>query len=260
MNPIVYESLLGVLLYFVLFFLWATWIKNNSIVDFGWGLGFVLVTVYSYIRSGLFHIPGTLVTLLIAVWGLRLFYHIIQRNWGKPEDFRYAQWRKDWGRWVVVRAFFQVFMLQGLLMVSIVFPALLLNTQAARPMNIGTLIGLLIWILGFFFEAVGDHQLKVFKAGGKNKGRIITHGLWRYTRHPNYFGEATMWWGLFVIVASAGITLWTLVSPLVITGLLLFVSGVPMLEKKYKDNPEFQAYAKVTSKFIPWPPKKGTPS
>jgi steroid 5-alpha reductase family enzyme len=251
-----YQSLIVVFFYFTFFFILATLIKNNSIVDIGWGLGFVIVTLYSYIRGDSFEIPSTLVSILITIWGLRLFYHIIKRNWGKPEDFRYAKWRKDWGKLVIPRAFLQVFMLQGILMVGIVFPVLLLNTTPSNPLNFGSIIGLTIWIVGFIFESVGDYQLKKFKKGGKNKGKVITHGLWRYTRHPNYFGEATMWWGIFLIVVSAGITPITIISPLLITFMLLFVSGVPMLEKKYRDNPDFQAYAKLTSKFFPLPPKR----
>lgn len=256
MNSIFYESILVILIYFTIFFVWATIIKNNSIVDFGWGFGFVVVAAYSYVRGQHFSLSGSLVTLLIAIWGLRLTYHILKRNWGKPEDFRYANWRKDWGKWVIPRAFLQVFMLQGLFMLVIVFPAVLLNASSSTRFTLWGTLGLLIWIIGFFFESVGDSQMRNFKKDPSNKGKLIDIGLWRYTRHPNYFGEATMWWGIFIIVFSSNISIISIISPIAITYLLLFVSGVPLLEKKYKDNPDFQAYAKVTSKFFPLPPKK----
>ncbi|MCL6571176.1 MAG: DUF1295 domain-containing protein [Bacillus sp. (in: Bacteria)] len=117
-------------------------------------------------------------------------------------------------------------------------------------------IGLATWIVGFFFEVVGDHQLKKFTNKPENKGKLMKYGLWKYTRHPNYFGEATMWWGIFLIALSSPNGWVAIISPMIITLLLLFVSGVPLLEKKYKDHPEFKAYANRTSKFIPMPQRK----
>lgn len=260
MNPILTESILFVFCYFTAFFLWGTVIKNNAVVDYGWGPGFVLVGVFSYFRSGQFHLTGTLAILLVTIWGTRLAIHILQRNWGKPEDFRYAQWRIDWGRWVIPRAFLQVFMLQGVLLLIIAFPMIWLVRTEADPLNLWTLAGLAIWLIGFLFESIGDSQLRRFKADPANKGVLITTGLWRYTRHPNYFGEATMWWGLFLIALSAGLPWYTVISPLTITLLLLFVSGVPLLERKYKGRPDFEAYAAVTSKFFPLPPRKNPKS
>ena len=116
-------------------------------------------------------------------------------------------------------------------------------------------IGVAIWIIGYFFEVVGDKQLKDFLADPKNKGKLMTSGLWSYTRHPNYFGEATMWWGIFLIAITSLSGIWIIISPIVITYLLVFVSGVPMLEKKYKDRPDFILYSKHTPKFFPWFPK-----
>ena len=194
-------------------------------------------------------------TGLVTVWGLRLFYHIIKRNWGKPEDFRYANWREEWGKFVVIRAFFQVFMLQGFVMTLVAVPILLVNVSPDTGFGLLEFIGLAVWLKGFFFEAVGDKQLADFLRVPENRGKVLQTGLWRYTRHPNYFGEATMWWGLFVIGLSVQNGIFGIISPLVITNLLLFVSGVPMLEKKMMDNPAFVEYAKVTSVFVPWFPK-----
>lgn len=256
MNRVMIEALILILAYFTLFFVIAQIIKNNSIVDIGWGIGFVIVAWYTFLRAGNGTEAGFLTTGLVTVWGSRLFYHIIKRNWKKPEDFRYAAWRKEWGRWVIPRAFFQVFMLQAFFMVVIAYPVVAINITERASYTLWVIIGLIVWLKGFFWEALGDWQLKQFIKNPENKGKIMKRGLWKYTRHPNYFGEATMWWGIFIIGIGTGSGFLGIISPLTITFLLVFVSGVPMLEKKYADNPEFQAYARLTSKFIPWFPKK----
>jgi len=245
-----------VFVYFVVFFIIAWFMKNNSIVDIGWGLGFVLVAYFCLFYSGNYNFRTILVTTLVTIWGLRLFYHIIRRNWGKPEDYRYANFRREWGKWHDLRAFFQVFILQGLLTVLISASILIVSVSSQSGFKVYDFIGLAVWIIGFIFESVGDAQLKSFKSNPKNKGHVIQSGLWRYTRHPNYFGEATMWWGLFIIALSVKFGYIAVISPITTTLFLLFVSGVPLLEEKYKDRPEFQQYAKVTSKFIPLPRKK----
>lgn len=250
------ESAILVFVYMTLFFIIATIIKNNSIVDYGWGLGFVLIGIYSLIRSGNYNSKTLLVAILVSVWGIRLFYHIFLRNHAKPEDFRYATWRREWGKWLIPRAFLQVFMLQGMLMLIIAYPIILNNANSEGKLGFLEIIGLVIWIIGFVFEALGDKQLKEFIRTRKTKVSIIKTGLWKYTRHPNYFGEATMWWGIFLIALASKNGIWSIISPITITLLLVFVSGVPMLEKHYKDNAEYQEYAARTSKFIPWFPKK----
>lgn len=246
--------------YFLIFFLVATAIKNNSIVDIGWGIGFVLVAWFLQLQSSFF-IPQILITILTSIWGIRLFYHILKRNHGKAEDFRYAKWREEWGVWVVPRAFLQVFMTQGVFMYIVSLSAILsfVKSNNGDPLSFSLpilVIGALIWLLGFYFEAVGDYQLKKFITNPVNKGKIMDKGLWSYTRHPNYFGEATMWWGMFIIAMSGGASWFAVLSPLTITFLLLFVSGVPLLEKSMKKNPGFAEYALKTSIFIPWFPKK----
>ncbi len=248
---------IAVFIYFFIFFLVAQFIRNNSIVDMGWGAGFILVALVCLFSQAAYVERNLLMTLLVLIWGGRLSYHIVRRNWGKPEDFRYAKWREEWGRWLVPRAFLQVFMLQGVLMLIIAYPIILVNAYPRPGLTALDFLGLAVWIIGFYFEAVGDKQLAQFKQNPANKGHVIKTGLWKYTRHPNYFGEATMWWGIFLLGLSVPLGWSGLISPLTITGMLLFVSGVPMLEKKYKDNAEFQAYARVTSKFFPWFPKKG---
>lgn len=245
-----------VFIYFFVFFVVAQIIKNNSIVDIGWGMGFVLIAISTLFVNQNFSLRSIIVTVLVTLWGGRLAYHIIKRNWGRPEDFRYAKWREEWGKWLIPRAFLQVFMLQGFLMLVIASSVVYINYFSNSTLGILDYLGLTIWLIGYYFEVVGDRQLKEFLARPENKGKIMKDGLWQYTRHPNYFGEATMWWGIFIIALSVPGSLITIISPLTITILLLFVSGVPLLERSMKDNPDFQIYMQETNKFFPWFPKK----
>ena len=246
-----------VAIYMTFWFVLALVRKDNSIADIAWGLGFVLVAVVTFLRRGSLFIP-LLVTALVAVWGSRLAVHILLRNRKRGEDFRYAAWRTKWGRWFVVRSYLQVFLLQGLFLLVISSPVILVNTNCTYPYaDRGLwLAGFLLWCVGFFFEAVGDAQLSRFRRDPGSRGKIMNTGLWRYTRHPNYFGESLMWWGIFLLALSLPYGWTAVVSPFLITFLLVRVSGVPMLEKKYAGNVEFQAYARRTSVFVPWPPKK----
>ena len=253
-------SAILVALYMTAWFAVALARKDNSVADIAWGLGFVLIASYTFFfrRTSLF-LPG-LVTSLVVVWGIRLAYHIFRRNMAKGEDPRYTAWRAKWGRTFVWRSYLQVFLLQGLFMLVIALPVVLVNTHrwdAGRPVAEGlfTLAGILVWVLGFFFEAVGDAQLARFKKDPANKGKIMDRGLWRYTRHPNYFGESLMWGGIFIIALEIPSGWMTAASPLLITFLLAKVSGVPMLERRYAGNAAFQDYARRTSAFVPWFPK-----
>ncbi len=237
-------------------FLLALWRRNNSFADIAWGLGFVMVVVFTFDFDVHPDARSLLVSGLVAVWGLRLFLYIGKRNWGRGEDFRYAKWRREWGKWLVPRSFVQIFMLQGMLLLLISYPVVLINSSLVSDLSVWDFLGILIWLTGFVFEVVADFQMARFKSVPEHKGRIMTRGLWSWTRHPNYFGEATMWWGIacFAVNVKGG---WTaFLSPLVITFLLLKVSGIPMLEKKYAGNPEFQVYAQKTPVFFPRPPKK----
>ncbi|MCU0244363.1 MAG: DUF1295 domain-containing protein [Acidobacteria bacterium] len=250
-----------VALYMTAWFAVALVKKDNSVADIAWGPGFVLVAAYTFFFRRTSLLLPLLVTALVAVWGLRLASHIFQRNWDKGEDPRYAAWRAKWGRTFLWRSYLQVFLLQGLFMLVIALPVVLVNTYrwdrppGAVPGGFVALAGALVWALGFFFEAVGDAQLARFKRDPANKGRIMDRGLWRYTRHPNYFGESLMWWGIFLIALEVPIGWLAIASPVLITFLLAKVSGVPLLEKRYAGNPAFQDYARRTSAFVPWFPK-----
>lgn len=243
-------------IYFLLFFILGQLLHDNSIVDIGWGSGFVFLAVFLAVRDGFESIEGLVVLTLTVLWGGRLTIYLFNRNKGKPEDYRYVNLRKRWGhKWARLKAFLNVYALQGVMLYLISLPIIHIFDKGETELLLLDYIGIGIWVIGYFFEVVGDRQLKQFKSKPENKGKLIQSGLWKYTRHPNYFGEATMWWGIFLVAFSpAG--LFTIISPIVITLLLLFVSGVPLLEKKYKGRPDFEAYKKVTPKFFPWFPKK----
>ncbi|MEL7590283.1 MAG: DUF1295 domain-containing protein [Anaerolineaceae bacterium] len=241
--------------------LWALslLLKNSSIVDIFWGAGFVIFAwVAFFITPGGFLGRKLLLTTLVTLWGLRLTIHILLRNWGKPEDFRYQVWRTQHGKKWWWYSYFQVFLLQGVLLTLIAAPLLAAQLSAA-PARLTALdyIAIPLWLVGFFFEAVGDWQLKRFKADPANKGKVLDHGVWRYTRHPNYFGDAAQWWAYFLIAVAAG-GWWTVFSPILMTTLLLRVSGVSLLEKTLDSRPGYKEYAERTSEFIPWFPKKAS--
>lgn len=227
--------------------------KRNDVADIAWGLGYILLAVFLF-----FTMPASdlanLLYLLVAIWGIRLSVHIYLRSRKKGEDHRYKQWREEWGSSFYIRSYLQVFLLQGVFLLIIISP-LLLAAFSVAAFSIFTWIGLVFWIIGFFFQSVGDYQLTVFSRQKKSADEIIQTGLWKYSRHPNYFGEIMMWWGTYIMVIPLPNSIWFIVSPLTITCLLVFVSGIPMLEKKYKNHEAFQLYKKRTSALIPWPPK-----
>lgn len=254
---------LGLSLLVVAAFMTAVWLlslarKDASIVDLFWGLGFVVVAVVYLIATDGYIGRKALITTLVAVWGLRLSMYILWRNWGKSEDYRYRRWREAAGGrfwWV---SFFQVFLLQGVLLWLISMP--ILAAQFAEDpgrLTVIDLLGTLVWGVGFTFEAVGDWQLARFKADPANRGKVMRGGLWAYTRHPNYFGDATAWWGYFIIAAGTTDGYLTFLSPILMTVLLLRVSGVALLERTQAEmKPGYRGYMESTSAFLPWFPRR----
>ena len=241
----------------------ALWImsvilKNVSIVDLFWGFGFVAVTGFYFMNTEGLVLRKIILLALVSVWGLRLSVYLTWRNHGKGEDFRYREFRKKYGEkrywWI---SFFQTFLLQGILMWLISAP--LLGAQCyGKENNFGILdyIGIAFWITGFVFEAGGDYQLAGFKSNPENKGKVLNSGFWHFTRHPNYFGDSAVWWGYGIICLAAGSYLPALGS-LLMTALIIKVSGVALLEKSLKEQkPQYKEYIEKTSSFIPWFPKK----
>jgi steroid 5-alpha reductase family enzyme len=249
----------GLVLFLMLTALWlvSLALKDASLIDSFWGPGFAVATLIYFAMSAGWAGRKVLVSALVLLWGLRLGLHILRRNWGRGEDFRYQTWRRQYGArywWV---SFFQVFMLQGVLLWLISTP-LLMGQSGAEPSRFTLLdgTGALAWGVGMFFEAVGDWQLARFKSDPANKGQVMTSGLWRYTRHPNYFGDACVWWGFFLIACSVPWGWLTVFAPMLMTVLLLRVSGVAMLEQTMLQRPGYSEYAARTSAFLPWPPRK----
>ena len=248
---------ISVFIFMVFMYILSRFLKDNGIVDIGWGLGFCIATLSLFFYVSEYSTFQVILLFMILVWGLRLAIHIYRRNKGKPEDFRYANWRKDWGKKEAFYAFFKVYMLQGLVMFILLTPVFMGFRQGIDP-GIIQGIGLLVFMTGFLFETIGDGQLIKFKNNPDNKGKIITTGLWKITRHPNYFGDALVWWGIWIFSIHDTFSLITIISPILISLLLRFGSGVPMMEKKYMQREDYREYAKKTPVFIPFIGKKGS--
>lgn len=229
--------------------------KRNDVADVAWGLGFVLLAWASFFISNGSCGRGLIVNTLVSIWGLRLAWYIYRRNKGKTEDYRYLTWRQEWGKWFYIRSYVQIYLLQGFFLLIIVSPVLIINRNPGSSLGWLDFIGILIWIFGFSFEVIGDAQLAKFMMNPTNKGKLLQTGLWAYTRHPNYFGEVTLWWGIWLLSLSSPNGWFTIVGPLTITILILKVSGIPLLEKKMENNPDFEKYKRKVSVFIPLPTK-----
>ena len=231
-------------------------VKNASIVDIVWGLGFVLVGWVSFGVGKGDDVRGWVLAILVSLWGLRLAGYLARRNVGHGEDYRYKAMRKHWGPKFPLISLFTVFVLQGVLMWIVSLPLQLGQVEASPGFGpIGTM-GVLVWAVGLFFEATGDAQLRRFKADPANAGKVMSSGLWRYTRHPNYFGDSVVWWGIAIVAAEAGVGAWGFIGAAVMTFLLVRVSGVALLERSLrKRKPEYEEYARRTSAFVPRPPR-----
>ena len=232
--------------------------KNVTHVDSLWGVGFVMIAWLSFTMAEGFMGRRILVTLLVSLWGLRLSLHLSRRNWGHGEDPRYAAWRQKSGNRFWLVSLVKVFVLQAVFL-WIISLALQWAQISTVPDSFTALdyIGLAVWIVGFAFEAFADQQLARFKALPGNKGKVMDQGLWAYSRHPNYFGESLMWWGIFLIALSTPAGWWTVVSPLVITTVLLKMTGVTLMEKAIVNTrPGYSDYIARTNAFIPWFPRK----
>ena len=242
---------------FGLLWLLSLALGDASIVDIFWGLGFVVVAWVSYATAGATESRHLLLGLLVTVWGVRLGAYLAWRNIGKGEDQRYQAMRRHWGRrfwWV---SLFTVFILQGMIMWIVSLPVQVAmaadGTDTFWPVVV---VGVALWATGILFEAAGDSQLARFKANPDNKGKVMDRGLWRYTRHPNYFGDFAVWWGFYLVAMGTVDPWWTLVGPALMSFMLLRVSGVAMLERTIgKRRPGYEEYIRRTSAFFPRPPR-----
>jgi steroid 5-alpha reductase family enzyme len=253
--PLDVIAIIVILLYFLGFFVVGTRISNNSIVDMGWGAGFV-------VSSGTLYFLGAqndaqfIALLMVAFWGIRLSYSLVKRNLRKPEDFRYSQMRKQFGDQVVIRSFVQIYLLQALFMIVVSLPLIrFFASSNAVTWSWWAVPGVIVYLIGLYYEAIGDVQLRRHQAS--KSGTLLTTGLWATTRHPNYFGDSAVWWGLYLYVVALVPSLWwTIFSPIIMTWLLRYVSGVPLLEQRMANKQGWEAYAKRTNIFFPWFPRR----
>lgn len=252
------QALLIVFILVTLIWILSIIIKNVSIVDLFWGVGFVIINAFYFYQSGDFFQRKILLLVLVTLWGLRLFIYLLWRNIGKGEDFRYQEFRRNYGAerywWF---SYFQVFLLQGALIMFVSLPLLGTNTQtASNDLNGLDYLGIIIFIIGLVFEAGSDFQLAKFKKNPNNKGKILNTGFWKYTRHPNYFGDTAVWWSFGIFSVASG-SYWTIIGSIGMTILIIKVSGVSLLEKSLKNTkPKYRDYIQKTSSFFPWFPRK----
>lgn len=258
MLSLFFHASLVILTFFTLLWILSVILKNVSIVDLFWGVGFVVVNAFYVCMSGDLTARKILMLVLVTIWGLRLSIYLAWRNIGKGEDFRYQEFRRKYGAkrywWI---SFFQTFLLQAILLMLISLPLLgVVAGNQSGSLHVLDYLGILIWLIGFTFEAGGDYQLSRFKSNPQNKGKVLCSGFWRYTRHPNYFGDSAVWWAYGVFSIAAG-SYWQIIGSVIMTLLIVKVSGVALLEKTLNNTkPKYYEYVKNTNSFFPWFPKK----
>lgn len=236
-------------------FLSSIFLRRHDIVDIAWGLGFIMVVISIYLNLGI-ALPKTLLVLtFVVIWGARLAFRIFIRKINQPEDPRYKEVRQNWKKLRWLQTYLKVYLLQGFFMLLICLSPIII--MVSDNGNFGLLDGIaaLIWALGFLIESLADLQLDQFMADGQNKGKIMSKGLWAWSRHPNYFGEILMWWAIWFIALPLDGGLIAIISPLTITFLLIFVSGIPTAEKMITNLDGATDYKAKTSILIPRPPR-----
>lgn len=241
--------------------MFVTWVvslalRNASIVDIVWGLGFVLTAWAVRIAVDGNDARQWLLTAMATIWGLRLSIYLFVRNHGNGEDFRYQAMRRKYGERFGLISLVSVFLLQGVIMWTVALPLQLGQVRTTPGIGALAIIGVIVWLVGLGFESIGDAQLAAFKRDPSNQGKVMDQGLWRYTRHPNYFGDACVWWGIALVAAESRLGAWGLIGAVVMTIFLRNVSGVTLLEKSlHKRREGYAEYVERTSPFVPRPPK-----
>ena len=260
-------SALILLFYLIIAFIVGTIKKNNGLMDVFYGPGYSVVAltsiIYYFILENTINIRQIVVTILVIIWSIRLASYVFIRNRGKPEDYRYAAMRKRWKTNIVLKSLIRVYIFQGIVIFIVAFPVWFVNITNNPPIlnfldffGITIWIGTLVWLIGFIFETFGDYQLYKFKQDSNNKGKVLDQGLWKYTRHPNYFGEVTQWWGIYIIALAVPFGFITIIGPIFITYMIIKVSGIKLLNKHYEGDDIYTDYKRRTSLFFPWFPKK----
>jgi steroid 5-alpha reductase family enzyme len=240
---------------FTVLWLASLWMRDAGIVDIFWGASFVLVSWAAFLTADGLEARRLLIVGLTTVWGVRLSIYLAWRNLGKEEDHRYAAMRERWGSRWWWWSYGQVFLLQAALAWVVSLPVQAGQVPERPGLGWMAAAGTVVWLAGLLFEGMGDLQLARFKADPANADGVLDTGLWRLTRHPNYFGDFLVWWGIWIVAAESG-AWWTVIGPLLMTILLLRVSGVTMLERTIADRrPGYAEYVRRTSTFFPWRPE-----
>ena len=260
-------SALFLLGYLIIAFIIGTIKKNNGLMDVFYGPGYFVVALTSlilyFIINDTVNIRQIIVTTLVFIWAVRLGTYVFIRNRGKPEDYRYQEMRERWKTNIVLKSLIRVYIFQGIVIFIVSFPVWFVNISQ-NPVLVNLFdffaltiwIGIIIWILGFLFETFGDYQLYKFKQDPNNKGKVLDQGLWKYTQHPNYFGEVTQWWGIYVIALAVPFGWISIFGPIFITYMIIKVSGIKLLDKHYEGDDIYADYKRRTSTFFPWFPKQ----
>ncbi len=230
-----------------------------SVVDTTWGLGFVVVALVAALVGDGALWRRLLMVLLVGAWGLRLAWHVTRRNAGKGEDPRYEEMLKDRPGNPTLVAIRKVYLVQGLAVWFVSLP-IQVSAAAGDGAVLVAVLGVVLWATGLTFEGVGDRQLATFKADPANRGKVMDRGLWAWTRHPNYFGDSCVWWGIYLLSASAWPGVLTVLSPVVMTYFLVFATGARLLERHMAERPGYAEYRERTSYFLPRPPRKSVES
>jgi steroid 5-alpha reductase family enzyme len=260
-------SAIVLFIYIFIAFIVGTAKKNNGLMDIFYGPAYFVVSITSLILNIIltsrFCIRQVIATSLVLIWAIRLATYVYIRNRGKPEDYRYKAMRERWKKNVALKSFFKVYLFQGIIVflvdIPVWFTNISENPQVVSLLDFGGItlwLGAIIWLIGFLFETIADFSLYKFIQDPANQGKIMTKSVWKYSMHPNYFGEVTQWWGLFVIALAVPFGFISFIGPAYITFQIIKVSGVKLLDKRFEGNEEYAAYKRRTSSFIPWFSKK----
>jgi steroid 5-alpha reductase family enzyme len=252
LNDLIFGPMISLFVFFHLVYILAIWKKDYGIVDIAWGLGFIVVVLSASTLNRSIDTRTGLLILMVSLWGLRLSTYLLMRNLKKgQEDFRYREMRNSWGKWANVHAYFKIFWLQPVILIAISFGFMVTVSRSTIPLNFLDAIGLIIASTGLIIETLADRQMNNFKKRSENKGKLIREGLWKWARHPNYFGEMVFWWGMGFFALNSVLPMAAFNGGFLISLFLIKVSGAPLLEARYKDHPDYEVYRKETNAFLP---------
>jgi len=235
--------------------LYSLILKRDDIIDTAWGMGFALVALISMFLKSSFEIKNYIILGFILLWGLRIAWHIYLKNKNRVEDIRYTELKKNWRKYNKLKVFLRIYLLQAIAILLISSPVVVGYFFGTGEIGIWFYLGVLIWITGFLLESIGDYQRLKFNKNQKKKTTFLRGGLWKYSRHPNYFGEILIWWGIYFMTLGTTQAFYGVLGPIAITYLIVLSSGIPVAEGLYKGNKEYEKYKKRTSILFPMLPK-----